>query len=164
MIANAGPLIGMARVDSLALLRGLFGRVCITATLRNDILPATSAFPDSALLARTLAEGWIEVVDAPEDNWKPLIPGINAGEASAIHTACIWRDAGDTVLLVMDDRAGRLEAKSHDISLIGTAAVIGLAKAEGLIPAARPLLERLARSGYFIGPSVIAAVLADASE
>ncbi len=148
----------------MALLRGLFGRVCITATVRNEILPATSAFPDAALLARTLAEGWIEVVDVPQDDWKPLNPGINAGEASAIHTACVWRDAGDAVLLVMDDRAGRLEAKSHDIALIGTAAVIGLAKAEGLIPAARPLLERLARSGYFIGPSVIAAVLADAGE
>jgi len=75
--------------------------------------------------------------------------------------ACQWRDAGDAVLLMMmDDAAGRLEAKAQDIALIGTAALIGLAKTEGLIPAARPLLERLARAGYFIGPSVIAAVLA----
>lgn len=38
---------------------------------------------------------------------------------------------GDAVLLIMDDRAGRLEAKSHGLSLIGTAAVIDLAKTEG---------------------------------
>ena len=67
-------------------------------------------------------------------------------------------------MLVMDDRAGRLEAKSLGIMLIGTAAVIGLAKTEGLIAVARPLLEQLARSGYFIGPSVIAAVLAEVGE
>lgn len=164
VIADAGPLIALARMDTLALLRGLFGRVCITATVRDEILPVAPTFPDAELLARTLAEGWIDVVDEPQDGWKPLNPGVDAGEASAIHTACVWRDAGDAVLLVMDDRAGRLEAKSHGITLIGTAAVIGLAKTEGLIPAARPLLERLAQSGYFIGPSVIAAVLADVGE
>ncbi len=164
VIADAGPLIALARLDSLALLRGLFGRVCITATVRDEILPVASTFPDLDLLARTLAEGWIDVVDEPQDGWKPLNPGVDAGEASAIHTACVWRDAGDAVLLVMDDRAGRLEARSRGITLIGTAAVIGLAKTEGLIPAARPLLERLAQSGYFIGPLVIAAVLADVGE
>lgn len=164
VIADAGPLIALARIDSLALLRGLFKRVCITATVRDEILPAASSFPDSGLLARTLTEGWIEVVDAPQHEWKPLNPGVDAGEASAIHTACVWRDAGDAVLLVMDDRAGRLEAKAQRIEMIGTAAVVGLAKAEGLIPAARPLLERLAQSGYFIGPSVIAAIVADVGE
>jgi len=65
---------------------------------------------------------------------------------------------------VIDDRAGRLEARSRGINLIGTAAVIGLAKTEGLIPAARPLLERLTEAGYYLGPSVIAVVLAEVSE
>lgn len=164
VIADAGPLIALARIDSLGLLRGLFGRVSITGTVRDEVLPAASSFPDAALLARTLAEGWIEVVDEPQNAWKPLNPGIDADEARAIHTACVWRDAGDAVLLVMDDRAGRLEAKSHGITLIGTAAVIGLAKTEGRVPAARPLLERLAQSGYFVGLAVIAAVLADVGE
>ncbi len=164
VIADAGPLIALARIESLGLLRALFGRVCITATVRDEILPADSGFPDAGLLARTLAEGWIEVVDEPSDGWRPLNPGIDAGEASAICAACRWRDAGDAVLLVMDDRAGRLEAKARGIALIGTAAVIGLAGIEGWIPAVRPLLERLVRSGYFIGPSVIATVLAETGE
>jgi predicted nucleic acid-binding protein len=164
VIADAGPLIALARIDSLALLRSLFGVVCITRTVRDEILPADSAFPDTDLLARTLAEGWIEIVDIPLNNWKPLNPGVDPGEASAIHTACLWRDAGDAVLLVMDDRAGQSEARRRGIALIGTAAVIGLAKTEGLIPAARPLLEQLVQSGYFIGNAVIAAVLAEAGE
>ena len=164
VIADAGPLIALARIDSLALLRGLFGRVFITATVRDELLPTEAAFPDAAALTRTLADGWIEVVDSPQDAWKPLNPGIDAGEASAIRMACRWRDAGDAVLMVMDDRAGRLEAKHQGIALIGTAAVIGLAKAEGLIAAARPLLERLAQSGYWLGQAVIDAVLAEAGE
>lgn len=164
VIADAGPLIALARVDSLDLLRQLFGRVCITAAVRDEILPAALTFPDADSLAQTLSEDWIEVVEVPPDDWAPLNPGVDPGEASAIHTACVWREAGDAVLLVMDDRAGRLEARARGITLIGTAAVIGLAKTEGLIPAARPLLERLAQSGYFLGQAVIEAVLADVGE
>ncbi len=158
VIADAGPLIALARIESLALLRGLFGRVCITVTVRDELLPSAFAFLDTEVLTRTLAEGWIEVVDLPQNHWKPLNPGIDAGEASAIHAACVWRDAGDAVLLVMDDRAGRLEARSRGLALIGTAAVIGLAKTEGLIPSARALLEQLMQAGYFLGPAVLADV------
>lgn len=164
VIADAGPLIALARIDALALLRNLFGRVHITTTVRREILPSDDAFPDAGPLSQTLAEGWIEVADEPVDARRPINPGIDAGEASAISAACRWRDAGDVVLLVMDDRAGRLEAKTCGIAVIGTAAVIGLAKTTGLISAARPLLERLAQAGYFIGASVIAAVLADVGE
>jgi predicted nucleic acid-binding protein len=64
----------------------------------------------------------------------------------------------------MDDRAGRLEGRRQGLALIGTAAAIGLAKVRGLIPAAKPLLERLLRSGYFLGQAVIDAVLAEAAE
>ena len=164
VIADAGPLIALARVDVLRLLRGLFGRVCITGTIREEILPAAAVFPDAQLLAHTLSEGWIEVIDMPQDDFRPLNPGVDSGEASAIHAACHRRDAGDAVLLVMDDRAGRLEARSRGIATIGTAAVIGLAKAEGLISAAKPALEQLAQSGYYLGPAVIAVVLAEVGE
>ena len=168
VIADAGPLIALARIDALALLRGLFGRIYITRTVRAEILPAGDRFPDVDLLLHTLAEGWIEITDDPTDapasERAPLNPGIHAGEASAIRLACQWRDAGDAVLLVMDDRAGRLEARSRGLALIGTAALIGLAKTQGLIPEARPLLERLGQAGYFIGPPVLAAVLAEVGE
>lgn len=148
VIADAGPLSALARIDALPLLRGLFGQVFITAAVRDEILPGAAAFPDADALARVLTEGWIDVVDVPSGEWKPLNPGVDAGDASAIRLACRWRDAGDTALLVMDDRAGRLEARSRGIALIGgTAAIIGLSKTNGLIPMARPLLERLAQSG-----------------
>ena len=58
----------------------------------------------------------------------------------------------------------RLEAKHLGLALIGSAAVIGLAKTEGLIPAARPLLDQMMAAGYFIGPSVVSAVLCELGE
>lgn len=164
VIADAGPLIALARIGALDLLRRLFGRVCITATVRDEILPSPAAFADAALLASSLAEGWIDVVEVPSTDYRPLNPGVDAGEASSIQVANHWRDAGDAVLLVMDDRAGRMEAKSRGHALIGTAAVVGLAKTEGLVPAARPLLDQMVAAGYFIAPSIVHAVLCDIGE
>jgi predicted nucleic acid-binding protein len=163
VIADAGPLIALARVDALVLLKQLFGQVFITSIVRDEILP-TSAFPHGVVLAASLAEIWISVLPAPEDTWRPLNPGVDAGEASTLRIACLWRELGDAVLVVMDDRAGRAEARSLGLDLIGTAAIIGLAKTEGLIPLARPLLERMSREGYFLGPTVIAAVLSSVGE
>ena len=164
VIADAGPMIALARIESLHLLRQLFGSVCITTTVRDEILPAKWAFADADLLVRTLAEGWIDVVEVPQSDYRPLNPGVDAGEASSLQMANHWREAGDAVLLVMDDRAGRMEAKRSGLALIGSAAVIGLAKTAGLVPEVRPLLERMVASGYFIGPSIVSAVLADAGE
>jgi predicted nucleic acid-binding protein len=164
VIADAGPLIALARIEALHLLRQLFGRVCITTTVRDEILPAKGAFADADLLARSLADGWVDVVEVPPSNERLLNPGVDAGEASAIQVAKHWSKTGDAVLLVMDDRAGRLEAKRCGLALIGTAAVIGLAKTEGWVPAARPLLEKLVEVGYFIGPSVVSAVLSELGE
>jgi len=60
----------------------------------------------------------------------------------------------------MDDRTGRAEAKRQGIAFIGTAAVIGMAKLQGLDPAARPLLEQFMSVGYSSVREVIEAVLA----
>jgi predicted nucleic acid-binding protein len=164
VIADAGPLIALARIESLYLMQRLFGRVTITVTVRNEIMPSNAAFADAKLFASTLAEGWVDLVDAPIADYKPTNPGIHAGEASSIKFACDCRELGDNVLILMDDRAGRFEARSRGLAVLGSAALIGLAKTEGLIPAARPLLEKLVESGYFIGPSIVSAVLVHVGE
>lgn len=164
VVADAGPLIALGRIEALYLLRGLFGRVCITTTVRDEILPSERNFAETRLLEGTLNEGWFDVVEVPQYGYRPLNPAVDAGEASSIEVANHWREAGNAVLMIMDDRAGRLEAKRLGLTVIGTAAVIGLAKTKGLIPAARPLLEQMVASGYFIGPTVVTTVLAELGE
>ncbi len=164
VVADAGPLIALARIESLYLLRQLFGCVFITTTVHDEILPPNAVFADTDLLLNTLAEGWIEVVEVPKSDYRLLNPGVDAGEASSLQLANHRRELGDHVLIVMDDRAGRLEAKSRGLAVMGSAALIGLAKTEGLIPAARPLLEQMVASGYFVGPTTVSAVLADVNE
>ena len=74
VIADAGPLIALARIEALYLLRDLFGRICITTTVRNELLPAETTFADSDLLAHALNKDLIDVVTVPPSNDKPLNP------------------------------------------------------------------------------------------
>ena len=50
-------------------------------------------------------------------------------------------------------------AQGLGLQVAGTAAVIGIAKVQGLIPAAKPVLEQLHRSDFRIAAEVIRAVL-----
>lgn len=159
VIADAGPLIALSRIDALDLLRGLFRQVLVTEEVRDEALPAAD-YPGKALIARAFDAGWLVCPGPFESSWKPTNPGLDAGECSAIAAAVQIPGC----LLIIDDRAGRAEAKSHHVAIIGTAAVVGLAKLQGLIPAARPVLERLQPAGYFIHPRIIEAVLQDIGE
>lgn len=159
ILADAGPMIALARVDRLELLRGLFGRIYLTRTVHEEILPASTCFPETAVLARTLSAGWIEVVEPVVDAYQPLNPGLDVGEASTIGLALSWRAGGRNAVLIMDDQAGRREARTQGLALMGTAALIGLAKQRGMIAAAGPVLDQLVKSGYFISASVVEAVL-----
>ena len=50
------------------------------------------------------------------------------------------------------------------VAVMGVAAVVGLAKTQGLLPRAAPVLAQMRANGYFIGPGVVAAVLARVGE
>ncbi len=159
VIADAGPLIALSRIDSLNFLHGLFGQVLVTEEVRDEALPATN-YPGKAIIAKAFDAGWLACPGPFKTSWQPTNPGLDAGERSAIAAAVQMPGC----LLIIDDRAGRAEAKSHHVAIIGTAAVIGLAKVQGLIPAARPILERLQPAGYFIHPRINEAVLQDIGE
>ena len=151
VLADAGPLIGLARIQRLQLLRDLFTTLWITKVI------AAEAFD----------QGWLRVVrpaPASSDPWKPLNPGVDAGEASAIALAIQQRDAGHDVLLLIDDRCGRAEARRQGLFLIVTAAVLVLAQERGLVKSCKPLLLALRDQGYYLSYSLIAAVLKQVGE
>lgn len=164
VIADAGPLIGLGRIDELDVLRGLFGTVCVTEIVRDEVLSGGADRVGTVPFLQAIKDGWIKVLALPDSPWQPLNPGVDPGEASAIRASMTLRDGGDAVLLVIDDRAGRAEARRQGIALIGTAAVIGLAKSAGLILTARPVLERLTQAGYYIAPSIVVQVLDEVGE
>jgi predicted nucleic acid-binding protein len=172
VIADAGPLIALSRIQRLALLLQLFRRVTITTVVAREMgcgvpveverqeLPAGTAF-----LNQALEDGWLTISD-PDSSapYRPLNPGVDAGEASAIGLALQQQAAGDEILLLIDDRCGRAEAKHRGLAIMGTAAVLVLAKERGLIEACAPLLSALREQGYYFSDGLIQAVLSQVGE
>ncbi|MDR0781735.1 MAG: DUF3368 domain-containing protein, partial [Pseudomonadales bacterium] len=63
------------------------------------------------------------------------------------------------MLLLMDERAGRAVAQELGLKVTGTAAVVGMAKARGLIPSAREVFTRLHAAEFRVAAAVIREIL-----
>lgn len=175
VIADAGPLIGMARIQHVHLLHHLFTTIWITEVIAAEIGlcatdPAPHEFPGSRLLQEARDRGWLRIAhnqlgeEDGDSGYIPLNPGVDPGEASAIAHARAQTAAGRSVLLLIDDRCGRAEARRQGLNMLGTAAVLVLAKEHGLVASCAPLLEQLRANGYYLSDNLVAAVLEQAGE
>jgi len=158
VVVDASPLIGLAAVQGLAWLPHLFGEVWMPPQVQHEVLSGPVTRGEDEIRA-ALSEGWLRVWVAavPE---APL-PDLDAGEAACIRIALAH---GEAALLLMDERAGRAVAVESGLRVAGTAAVIGMAKARGLIPSARQVFASLHGSDFRISAEVIRTILARVGE
>jgi len=158
VLADASPLIGLARVGGLPWLRKLYRTVSITKAVRGEATGARE-LPGAVAISAALKQGWIRVL---RQEWsKPPLPRLDTGEASTLRAA-IALGAGTLVLL--DDLEARREAQRLGIAITGTAGIVVEARQAGLIPAARPVFSRLADEGFHLGDDLVRAVLAELGE
>jgi len=160
VIADAGPLIALSRIDKLEIFQQLFQQITITNTVRDEILDNDHQ-KGKAEINKAIKSGWVKVEIVDIQDWAAINSGVDAGESSAIYLAL---QARDSTLLIIDDQAGRAEAKYQKINLMGTAAVVGMAKMQGHILSAKELLYALRDAGYYIGEAIIETVLQDIGE
>lgn len=156
VIADAGPLIVLARIHQLSLLPRIFSKVWVTDEVIVECTVRTD-FPEGVHILEALRCEQLERCATPV--LSHFTPDIDAGEASAIAAAL---ECGCGVL--MDDRAGRRMAIRLEVPVIGTLGMLMLAKRKGFIPVLKPILELLVASGYFLGNTVISNALRDVGE
>lgn len=152
VLSDASPLIGLCIVDGLGWLKPLFGQVTVPQEVFGEVVGRGFAGEDAILHAQS--EGWL-VCAEPAPSLPPL-PDLDEGETACIRLALTFQAPA---LLLIDERAGRAVAQELGLQVAGTAAVIGMARLRGLIPAARPVLERLHRSDFRIAAEVVRTVL-----
>ena len=141
VLSDASPLIGLARVDGFDWLHQLFGTVEVTPAVAGELTAVLSVEP---VIVAGLESEWLKVrlVEASG----PGRPShLGHGEWSTILAAL---DYQGSVLVLMDDRLGRREAKGLGITVAGTAAVIAMAARRRLIPSARSVFEQLLASDF----------------
>lgn len=158
VVIDSSPLIGLALVKGLVWLSKLFGQVYLPESVKREVLPGKNA-PGEQSIAEALAHGWITVW--PHSISPQLDIDLDTGETDCIN---IGLSDPDQFLLIIDERAGRAVAHEKGLHVIGTAAIIGLARKQGLIPSARAVFEVLHRSDFRISATVIKQVLTSVNE
>ena len=153
VLSDASPLIGLARVDGLPWLQALFGTVWVPQEVWREVLPGQN-LPDERTLLAAFERGELRICAATP--LVPLLPELDEGETACIRLALA---ESSPALLLIDERAGRAIAVEHGLQVAGTAAIIGMARARGLIPSARAVFTRLHASDFRISAEVITTIL-----
>ncbi len=157
IVADSSPLIGLARIGQIEILRRLASRVLMPPAVRDEVTIHSPEAPGAATIRQTT---WIEV-EAPDHlEVEPLAILLDRGEAEAI--ALAQRLPGPTLLL--DDARARRVAERLGIHRIGTVGLLRRAKKAGLILAVKPHLEALIANGIYINRTLLDAVLKDVGE
>lgn len=115
--------------------------------------------PGETQIKAAIKKGKLQAI---ADAWtEPKFPGLDEGEASTLRAAMNLKRP---TLILMDDRAGRATARELGYPVTGTAGIILAAKRRKLIPAVKPVFQKLLRQDFRISPELIRAVLIEAKE
>lgn len=159
VVSDTGPLIALAKINHITLLRALFDFVSIPAAVHAELFTKTSL--ESNRLNAALAQGIIRttVCDTVSADIYSLIARLNKGEQEAIVLAYQHQ-----ALLLIDERQGRQATRALAIRMTGTVGVLLLAKQRGLVSAVLPLLHELRQYGYWLSDEVLASAAQLAGE
>ena len=152
MISN---LLQIGRLD---LLQRVYRHVLLPPAVLEEL--RRSHADDSTL--RSAFASWLEV-RAPGDEGRvaALASLVDAGEAAAIVLACEIPDS----LLLIDDSAGRVLARSMGVQVTGLVGTLLRAKVIGIIPRLRPALDDLANlTSFRMSASLRLSALREAGE
>ena len=122
VISDASPLIGLSIVNGLVWLPELFGDVWLPEVVRKEVLTGKHSRGEVEIQA-AIDASWLKVWKKPIEPLKGI--DLDEGESACISLAL---SSTNPVLLIMDEKAGRAVAKEKGIQVVGTAAIIGMAK------------------------------------
>ena len=156
VISNSSVIIALARICRLDLLEKLFGKILVPETVWKEITVEGRLGSEKIVKAN-----FIRVERARNMRLVALLEEfVDTGEAEAIVLA-LERNAD---LLLVDDRDARNLAKKLGLQVMGTLGVIALAKYNGLISKAKPIIDKLVESGFWISRRLLEEFLRELNE
>jgi len=160
VVSNSSPLIWLAKIGRLVLLKILFGEVVIPRRVCEETtLEKQSA--DAVLISKAIEDGWIKVSEKKMKGADVLagVSGIHLGEAEAILLA---QKLGTE--LIIDEREASTTAQMFGVRPIGTIAVLlfALARDELTLNEFKECLDGLIASGFWLSVDVYNKALEEA--
>lgn len=155
-VVNASPVIALARVNKLGLLRDLCRELLVPLPVAAEVLAGAPSDPARQAIQR----GWGTPVAAERVPPELIEWGLGPGETAVLAVALERRPA----TAVLDDAAARACANALRVPVIGTLGVVVRARKQGLIPSAADLLTALRAAGLYLDDDVVKAALETVGE
>ncbi len=138
VISDTSCLIILSKIGCLHILQSLFGEILITEEVKNEF---GETLPD-----------WIVIKKAASyEIEKILLLNVDEGEASAM-ALCL--EQTEDVLLIIDERKGRIIAQELGIKIIGTIGILIKAEEKGLFTNLSEIIERLEQTDFRLSPKL----------
>ena len=150
-VANASPLITLAKVGALALLAPPGRQLIVPEAVAAEVRAGPAS--DPARLA--LEAGFAHALEPAEHDAGVLEWGLGAGESMVIAVA---RRRG--AVAILDDAEARGAARVLGVRVIGTLGVVLLARREGRIESAAAVMRALQAAGLRLDPVLLREALA----
>jgi predicted nucleic acid-binding protein len=158
-VVNASPIIFLNRVNLLDEL----DEPGVTVLIPDVVLAEIGGLgPNDPAAIAVRANSWIQVEAPPPIPESVRAFRLDPGESAVLALALLPAEAETEV--VLDDLAARRCAAALGLKVRGCLSFLLVAKAEGRIPAVRPLLEEMHRHGMRLSEHLIRHVLDLAGE
>ncbi len=159
VVSNTSPILNLAIIDRLILLRQLYLRVVIPQSVYDEIVVVGEGQPGAA---EVKSADWIEVKSVKNHTLATSLRlELDTGGADAIALA----EELKADLLLIDERKGRAVANRLRIRNIGLLGVLVDAKKRGNLSAIKPVVDALiSKAGFWIDAELYKRILETAGE
>ena len=160
VVSNSSPLIGLAAINLLTLLRSLYTIIHIPEAVYHEVAVEGAGRPGAKGVAAATYIHRHTVTNRRAVNKLMVTAKLEAGESEAIVLALSLK----ATQIILDERAARRYAKARHLPVIGTLGILLQAKRKGLIPSVQQPMDKLIKFGLHIHPTVYQTILRSADE
>ena len=151
VVADSGPLHYLILLDHSELLRRFYSRVVVPDAVASELSAAGA--PPTVRDWILQPPSWVSVVPVALEAVETITDDLDLGERSAIALATTL----GADLLLIDEAAGRAEARRRNLRVTGTLGVLRAGAEQGLVnvPA---LIGRLKTTSFYVDDALVNAI------
>ncbi len=171
VIADAGPLIALAKINRLDILQSLFTTIWITTSVKNECIAKPGK--DSELIISALSshinnlevnpevnsselktEAWIQEKEIQSDG-QNYPKSLGMGEIDSLELAKQLIEQNKECLIILDDHLARKFAVKSKLPFIGIVRLLDIAEQHGIIEDAELIIDKISSNGYRISKKIL---------